>query len=869
VLHRDLKPANIMVTTGGHVKIMDFGLAKLLAPDPGEESQEDTLAKLTQPGSTLGTLAYMSPEQLRQQPTDARSDIFSFGIVLHELLTGKHPFLRATPLETASAILHDVALPPSRHLDEAPREIDALVARMLAADPDKRFQSAGNVLNAINAVPARQPPASAEGARRFFTRPMAATVAAALVLLMAGALYLPHRTRQNLERSRALLSEMEPLAESGRYVSAYELAIQAEKHLPEDPRLAKWLPVISDRLSAVTEPAGADVYLQQMEGADGSKPPDRVLTGTTPIVDLRIPRAEYRAWLEKEGFATLERLVSSELNRAEVRLAVEPDVEIEETLLEARRVPDGMVFVPGGEYALVGYGAGRGDAVALDDYFVDRYEVSNEKYRELIRAGGYSKPEYWQHAFVKKGEELTFEEAMDLFKDESGLPGPRGWSNQEFPEGRADHPVTGVSWYEAAAYAEFAGKALPSIHQWERAARAGRYTHFEGLVMPWGLTTVRETGERRANFLGRDTVPVTHYPFGVSPHGAYNMAGNVEEWCLNEKGPGRVTAGGSWADAPYQFAAGGARAAFDASSTIGFRCVSKTTSGGDQGSGRLERVQWQPSYEAVDEATFAGFLSHYRYEDTDRAVERIASVETADWIREKLAFEGIDRARVIAYLFLPRRARPPYQCIYYLVSSTVARGRTADREVEAILGPQIKAGRAVMAVVPWGFRERERTGPRTRHDWDSLEYRDRIVRRTAEFRMGLDYLETRADIDTTRIAHTGFSWGATVHAIVLLAVEPRIRSSVFIGGGIHEELTRLLPEVNPVHFAPRIGGHKLVLTGKYDEEIPYEPAGRLLFELLREPKRLELVESGHLPPTEIRTPIIKAFLDETLGPVEH
>ena len=145
--------------------------------------------------------------------------------------------------------------------------------------------------------------------------------------------------------------------------------------------------------------------------------------------------------------------------------------------------------------------------------------------------------------------------------------------------------------------------------------------------------------------------------------------------------------------------------------------------------------------------------------------------------------------------------------------------------------------------------------------------RDRIVHHVTEFRIGLDYLETREGIDTTRIAHAGFSWGATTQALILTAVEPRIRASIFIGGGVYP--SERLPEVEPVNFIPRIHGPVLVLTGEYDETVAYEPYARFLYELLPGPKRLALVESGHLPPVEIRNPIISEFLDETLGPVDR
>jgi len=143
IIHRDIKPENIMVRPDGLVKVLDFGLAKLSAPATGSaDSRAETLAKgLTRPGTIMGTLHFMSPEQVRGQPLDARSDIFSLGVVLYEMLTGTGPFYKPTRSDIIAAILTET--PP---LDDLPPQLQSIVARSLQKDREKRYQTSHQLL---------------------------------------------------------------------------------------------------------------------------------------------------------------------------------------------------------------------------------------------------------------------------------------------------------------------------------------------------------------------------------------------------------------------------------------------------------------------------------------------------------------------------------------------------------------------------------------------------------------------------------------------------------------------------------------------------------------------------------------------------
>jgi formylglycine-generating enzyme required for sulfatase activity len=571
IVHRDLKPANIFVTARDEAKILDFGIAKLTTGSRFDAGSADITsstpaeaAHLTRPGLTVGTIAYMSPEQALGGDVDGRSDLFSLGVVLYEMLSGKQPFLGTTAAATFDAILHR-SLPAAHEVNrETSPELSAIVAKLLEKDRTARWGSSSDLRQALVNLRRRLEHGEMHphAVSRASATSRATRAGAALALLaLAAVVAWGWRTRSvpsrgEMNPARVDVEALRTLARAGATDDVYAVVKAQNIDLTATP-IREGLAIIIGGLSVDGPPGGADARVARLvNGAD--QPLSFQPIGSTPLAEVPLIAGEYVLRLDGKSAERAETLLRVTAGEA---LRVAPPLPPADAPAGFALVPAGQVLVP--------------PAGPVDAFLIGRHEVTNKEFLGFIGAGGYRDTRFWPGTIARNGRAVPWSTAAASLVDRTGVPGPRFWSGGTHPEGKADHPVVGITWYEAAAYARFAGMELPAWSQWWRAALGDGNPPF-----PWGGDV--NGADVRANFGLIGTAAVGTRPRGMSPFGVYDMAGNVREWLRDSIGATerRRVVGGSWQDSSYMFEAAHAEefdAAF-ANESIGFRLVRRAAS---------------------------------------------------------------------------------------------------------------------------------------------------------------------------------------------------------------------------------------------------------------------------------------------------
>jgi serine/threonine protein kinase/dienelactone hydrolase len=830
IVHRDIKPENILLT-GRTAVVTDFGIARAISASTWNDSRGSTL---TEHGTIVGTPAYMAPEQAAGGEVDARADIYAWGVIAYEIFAGAHPFAsRTTAQGLLAAHIAEAPAPLATKRSDLPASITSLVDRCLAKNPDDRPANSSALIASL--VAAARPPAPHRAA--LSRSKLVAAVAAAALIVGAGAWTWHQSDRRRWARTEAITS-IRSLQTADRSLAAFLMLRDAERYAPADSQLANYAEANTHVMSIASSPPGAKIEIQDYVSPDSGW----YTLGETPLSKVRTPKGYFRWRISEQNVGSY---VVAPLAGSDVLFALD----------SALAAPTGMVRVPGSTWRNMVAFVGWVGPYTLPAFYIDRFEVTNRQYQEFVDRRGYNDPKYWDDKFIRDGRELPHDSAMALFHDRTGRPGPSTWEGGHFPEGRADYPVSGVSWYEARAYAAFAGKSLPAFAQWYRAAPPDVGTYI-----------VRESNISRA-----DPSPVGAYP-GIGPFGTYDMAGNVREWTVNAlDADRRFILGGASRSPTYLYADPEALSPFDRSPENGIRCVTNVTPLTADVTAAIKPLERDfASYRPASDEVFHAYQREYAYNKSplNAKVDTIAS-DSKDWRKEKITFDAAyGGERMSAYLFIPANVRPPYQAVIFFPSA-----RVADIPTSKTLGDVdffdyiVQSGRAVLYPVYKGLYERRRSGAET----GASQPLDVKIQRSRDVGRSLDYLQSRADIAGDKLAYLGVSMGSAEGVIYATLAQDRLKTVVLLDGGYF--LGSPPAGADQADFAPRLKIPMLMVNGRFDFTFSYEKSQLPLFRALGTPaadKEHVVLDTPH----DVRArrsqlvPAVLGWLDKYLGRVQ-
>ncbi|MCB9420403.1 MAG: SUMF1/EgtB/PvdO family nonheme iron enzyme [Ardenticatenaceae bacterium] len=492
IIHRDLKPGNVLVRPDGTPVLVDLGIA-VMSGGP----------KLTQTGGIVGTPQYMSPEQVRGQLLDGRSDLYSLGIILYEMLAGTRPF----EAEESIAVMHQQAYeepPPLRALrpDLSPQTL-TIVETCLQKDPDKRFQRAEAVVTAIDQA------LRAEG--NYGPNPRATQVLTsmadsellsrrAVVRVPTGApasspgSSTPPAPRRSFPVPIWAIVTLITLAAASVLFAVLQSSGKDEETAPTTAAMVMDTPVLSEVATAVPTQEAIVVVTQVVVVATVTDSPT---TEPEPTPTSIPPTAE-----EFPTAVPTPALADRYTGRDSVEMRLVPEgsflmgstsAEVDQAAALCRRNPDGDSCARS-EFA----SEMPQHSVFLSAFYMDVTEITNGQYKACVNAGDCNPPASGSGAYSRSS-----------YYDQTQY---------------ANYPVVNITWFDARDYCIWAGERLPTEAEWEKAARSD-----DGRIFPWG----NSFDENRANTEDRGTnaiQPVGQYSNGASPYGMLDMAGNVWEY---------------------------------------------------------------------------------------------------------------------------------------------------------------------------------------------------------------------------------------------------------------------------------------------------------------------------------------------------
>lgn len=598
--------------------------------------------------------------------------------------------------------------------------------------------------------------------------------------------------------------------------------------------------------------------------------------GVTPLAgDLELPRGTIQVRVTRTGYRTGNYAVhvpGPVAQADEVRSIKIPPVTV--NLADDSGGADDFVPVPETNWPIFVSGVTRtsvGDYVRrVPAFAVSRREVSNAEFKQFVDEGGYQEPRYWEGLeFLDGDRELAFAEARERFVDTTGGPGPAAWSLGHYPDGEGDLPVTGISWYEAMAYARYRDLDLPTLYHWTRYAQGP----FEGHAH------ITPAIVKDSNFNEVGPLPITGER-GLGPWGTYDTAGNVREWIFNPVKGGRLAMGGGFLDFGSDANRAGVMNPMERPRFVGLRLVRLSSEEGLSDELRAAvpmRVDdWAAVRQPMSDEAFDVLRLQFTSDKRQPVSVSIEPLESTDaWRLEQHTLSYEDGSSKRMFVMLPTRHLPEYQAVIYGPHGGAFLPGRDNSHVLWMFGFAERVARTGrMVIMPgWaGSLDRYRQSPPRAADPEGSEafWQRRVVEWHQDCTDALSYIDTLPNVRKDGIGYFAESYGTTVFGFMLMSTQPRLEAGIFLASGLATD--GALTVLDAVHYAPRVSQPMLMINGRFDPTYPHEQSQRPLFELLGTPeqdKRMVLTDGGHFRyPESMLSREIALWFNQYLGPVQ-
>jgi serine/threonine protein kinase/formylglycine-generating enzyme required for sulfatase activity len=537
IVHRDIKPENIMLRADGYVKILDFGLAKLTEKQPSGSDPETPTLLQSHPGLLMGTVQYMSPEQARGKKVDVRTDLWSLGVVLYELLAGRVPFSGETPSHVMVSLMED-KLPSLQGEANVPGELDRIVCKALRKNPKERYSAANQFAHdlkqlkqelqredrkgLLDAVPSvgivnRRAPGSAlvTGAATLEARSSVGFLVAkvrkhkiagalaivAVIAMFATAIYVYKFKRSGVAAVPSeTIDSLAVLPIRSRDTNTDEITRTIISELSRFPGL---------RVTPLSEVLPYKYKLDAFEVGQALNV-RVVLVGTLILhndnVLIAVELLDVRDHRQLDGWVYSSPVKNIPSLQTTIVSDVSQQLRILRSYIPGKLPPKNeLIAIPGGTFQM-----GRNDStpnenpaheVTVQGFEMEKFEVTNAEYGQFIKQTNY--------------------------------PPPDGWKDAKPPAGRESFPAANVTYDDAVAFARWRSKSdgvtyrLPTEQEWEYAARNGELNN----LYPWGDTWQSGHAVRPEEYnLRSREQPVGRRPLSANRWGVQDLIGNVREW---------------------------------------------------------------------------------------------------------------------------------------------------------------------------------------------------------------------------------------------------------------------------------------------------------------------------------------------------